>query len=252
MRIAVCGLGKAGKELIKYVLEQPDAVLAAAFCRMHSINKGKDIGEIIGGRRMGIKAIEIQEAEDILLKCRADVVIDFSSPAASKRLVNICRRNGIPLVICTTGFSPEELQWLREQGQSGDFALIHAPNVTMGINVLMQVIAQIARELPGYDFQVTEIHHNKKMDIPSGTAKKIRKILRNTLPDGQTREIPVHSVRAGGYVGVHEVLAVGENERITITHESFSRKAFVEGALQAARYIKDKKGWFEMADVLKG
>jgi len=251
MKVAVCGLGKAGKELIKYMREQPDIKLVAAFCRMYSINKGKDIGDIIGSKCTGITAIEINDAEAVLLQTKADVVIDFSTPAASKKLVNICKKHGIPIVICTTGFAPDDLEWLRQQGKSGDFGIIHAPNVTMGINVLLSAIAHIAEELPDYDYQITETHHSKKMDIPSGTAKKIARVLCDALPPEKGKVIPIHSVRAGGYIGIHEVLVVGENERITITHESFSRKAFVEGAVHAARYIQDKKGWHEMADVIR-
>jgi len=112
----------------------------------------------------------------------------------------------------------------------------------------MSVLKTITRALPFFDYQITEIHHNKKRDIPSGTAKRIANTLERELPSSS--QIPINSVRAGGYIGVHEVMAAGECERISISHESFSRKAFANGALTAAEYIRDKKGWHYLEDVL--
>jgi len=108
--------------------------------------------------------------------------------------------------------------------------------------------------LSNYDFQITEIHHKHKKDAPSGTAKKIaaeiQKGIKASGNSNENKEIPITAIRAGGVVGKHEVMIIGEDDKIEISHESFSRKAFALGALRAIRFVKGKVGYFEMSDVL--
>jgi 4-hydroxy-tetrahydrodipicolinate reductase len=126
--------------------------------------------------------------------------------------------------------------------------VVFAPNVTLGVNVLLAALKLVARALPSFDYHITETHHNKKKDIPSGTAKKIAAAIEAELPEGA--EVPIDAIRAGGYVGLHTVMLASDYERLSLTHESFSRRAFVEGALVAAEFIAGRTGWYNMEDVL--
>ncbi len=251
LNVAICGIGRAGQELIRSIVEkEKDMRVAAGFCRVGSERKGKDLGLLAHVDRLGIEAMEVTEAGRILGDRFVDVVIDFSNPAASKVLLAECKKYGVPAVVCTTGFTEEELQWMRSLTKDKSFGLVYAPNVTLGVNVLIEALKLIAQSLPFYDFQITETHHSKKADIPSGTAKIISRAIEGELSPGFDQDIPINSVRAGGHIGIHEVMAAGENEEIVITHQSFSRRAFAEGALRAARFISRRKGWHEMSDVI--
>lgn len=252
MKIAICGIGRAGQELIRTLDEEEDVEIVTAFCRPNSARAGKDIGLLANMRELNIQAVDIAHADIILEFYRPDVVIDFSNPAASKLLLMACKKHSIPAVICTTGFSEDEIAWMRECVYGENFGVVYAPNVTIGVNVLMSLLKSAARGLPYYDYHITEIHHSKKTDSPSGTAKKIAALLEKELHMSPDEHVPVSSVRAGGYVGIHEVMAVGEYDRITIVHESFSRRAFAKGALEAARFIQHHTGWYEMEDVIAG
>lgn len=249
INVALCGVGRAGMEVVRTVREAGNFKIAAAFCRKGSEKKGKDIGLLANMNESGVYTTEITEADNVLRNTKIDVFIDFSSPEASKMLLSACKMYGIPGVICTTGFTQEDIEWMIKQVWGYKLGVVYAPNVTLGINVLMSLLKTVTRALPLFDYQITEIHHNKKRDIPSGTAKRIADTLERDLP-ASCPQIPINSVRAGGYIGIHEVMAAGECERISISHESFSRRAFAQGALTAAEYIRDKKGWHYMEDVL--
>ncbi len=250
VNVALCGIGRAGVEVIKTVRSNGKFNITAAFCRMGSEKKGKDIGTISQTGEMGVSAAEITEAEMVLGCTPVDVAIDFSNPVSSRMLLNACRMHGIPCVVCTTGFAEDDIDWMSKLAWTNKMGIVYAPNVTLGINVLMAVLKTVTRAMPYFDYQITEIHHNKKADKPSGTAKRIAEVIENELPGDATNHVPINSVRAGGYVGVHEVLAVGESERLSIVHETFSRSAFAQGALMAAQFIFHRKGWYYMEDVI--
>jgi len=133
-------------------------------------------------------------------------------------------------------------------------AICYAPNITLGVNVLMLLTNLAASILNNYDFQITEIHHKRKVDVPSGTAIKIAGEIKKGLDSAgvsiKEKVIPINAVRAGGVVGRHEVMIVGEDDKIEISHESFSRRAFALGAIKAIEFIHDKVGYYEMSDVL--
>jgi len=250
MKIAICGLGRAGKELLRTICDEEDISVVGAFCRLNSDKAGMDIGMLAKLNPMGINAVCVTEAERVLGEEKPDVVIDFSNPAATKMLLMACKKHNIPAVVCTTGFTEDEIAWMKECVYGEDFGIVYAPNVTVGINVLLSMLKSATRGLPYYDYHITEIHHNKKADSPSGTAKKIATLLERELHLEPDEKVPVHSVRAGGFVGVHEIMIVGEHDRITISHESFSRQAFAKGAIEAARFIRGQTGWHEMEDVV--
>lgn len=254
LKIGLIGIGRTGREIAKVLFEQKDMQIVFAMCRPGSMKRHMDLGEVIGIQNIGIKIEGTHKLEELLIKCRPDIVVDFSNPEATLKNAKIISNMGVNLVIGTTGFSSLDLEKIKQLTFNNQTGIVYAPNITLGVNVLM-VLAKLASILlNNYDFQITEAHHKNKKDVPSGTAIKIVHEIedgllylgRNTSEDN----ISVNSVRAGGIVGRHEVLIAGEYDKITISHESFSRKAFASGAIDAIHFIKDKTGFYEMKDVL--
>ncbi|AWK52144.1 4-hydroxy-tetrahydrodipicolinate reductase [Clostridium beijerinckii] len=248
------GLGKTGKEIGKMVFEQDDMRIVSAMCSPGSLKKHMDLGQVIGIQDIGIKIEGTNKLEEIILKYRPDVVVDFSKPEATLKNVEIISRLGVNMVIGTTGFSVFDLKRIETLAHNNRVGIVYAPNITLGVNVLMVLTKLASILLNNYDFQISEIHHKNKKDIPSGTAVKIANEIESGLLYAgkhiKEEGISINSVRAGGVVGKHEVLIVGEDDRITISHESFSRKVFASGALCAIKFIKGKIGFYEMNDVL--
>lgn len=254
IRVCLLGLGKTGKEIAKVLMEQEDIRLVAAISSPHSDKRGKDLGEILGTGNTGIVIDSSDNLEEIVFKAKPDVVVDFSSPEATIRNAKIFSRMKVNIVIATTGFSKFALKKLFVLTRKYHNAIAYAPNITLGVNVLMLLTNIAANILNNYDFQITEIHHKKKKDSPSGTAvkiaKEIEKGLKSSGMDSEEPDIPITAIRAGGVVGKHEVMIIGEEDKIEISHESFSRKAFAVGALRAVRFLYKKTGYYEMSDVL--
>ncbi|OPZ88698.1 MAG: 4-hydroxy-tetrahydrodipicolinate reductase [Firmicutes bacterium ADurb.Bin419] len=254
IRVCISGLGKTGKEIAKVLLEQEDIKLVSAICSPSSDKKGKDLGEVLGNGDTGIIIEGSDNLEKIIFRTRPDIVVDFSNPEAAVRNARIFAKMKVNVVIGTTGFSKIGLRRLFVLANKYRNGIVYAPNITLGVNVLMLLSNLAANILNNYDFQITEIHHKNKKDSPSGTAKKIAvEIEKGLLYSGSINtenQVPITSIRAGGVVGKHEVMIIGEDDKIEISHESFSRRAFALGALRAVRFIKGKIGYFEMNDVL--
>lgn len=254
LKVCLIGLGKTGREIAKMIFNQRGMEIVSAMCSPSSLKKHMDLGELIGIQEIGIKIEGTNKLEESILHCRPDVVVDFSKPEATLKNARIISQMGINMVIGTTGFSDLELLKIKNLATSNQTGIVYAPNITLGVNVLMILTKLASVLLNNYDFQISEIHHKNKKDIPSGTAIKIA----NEIEDGllysgknlSDEKIPINSVRAGGVVGKHEVLIAGEDDRITISHESFSRKVFASGAIRAINFIQDKIGFYEMSDVL--
>ena len=254
IKVCLIGLGKTGKEIAKMIFEQNNMRIVSAMCSPGSLKKHMDLGRVIGIQDTGIKIEGTNRLEEIILKYRPDIVVDFSKPEATVKNAEIVSRLGVNMVIGTTGFSVIDLKRIETLAHKNQIGIVYAPNITLGVNVLMVLSKLASILLNNYDFQISEIHHKNKKDIPSGTALKIR----NEIEDGLSYSgkaiseeiIPINSVRAGGVVGKHEVLIAGEDDRITISHESFSRRVFASGAIQAINFIKGKIGFYEMRDVL--
>jgi len=259
IKVALIGVGRTGSEIAKVIMEQEDMQLVMAVCSNHSNKAGKDLGEILHSKDTGIVIMPANELSKNLLKYKPDVAIDFSSPEATIRNAEILTKYNVKMVIGTTGFTEiqtKKLMMLSNKYHKAGFVL--APNITLGVNVLMLLSNLAASILESYDFEIVESHFKGKRDMPSGTAKKIAKELvkgMSTYKDIDIHEfdshdIPIHSIRAGGIIGRHRVIMAGEHDKIEIIHESFSRKAFALGALRAVRFIHRKHGFFEMNDVL--
>ncbi len=248
MQVAVCGVGRTGSEVLRAVLDSGQTQLTCAFCSAGSEKAGRDVGAYINRSNAGVRIREITQMEQALSETRTDVVVDFSNAANARAILRACKKSRTNVVFCTTGFSEADLLWMTDFALHNKLGVVFAPNVTLGVNVLLAALKLVARALPSFDYHITETHHSKKYDIPSGTAKKIAAALTEELPKGT--EIPIDAVRAGGYVGMHTVLLASDYERLSLTHESFSRRAFVEGALTATEFIVNRTGWYEMEDVL--
>ena len=254
IRVCLIGLGKTGSEVAKVLLEQEDIKLVAAVCRPGSPKEGKDLGEVIGSRDTGIVVCGAEKLEEMVFKAKPDVVVDFSKPEATIRNSVILSRLRVNMVVATTGFTKFSLKRLFLLTRKYHNGIVYAPNITLGVNVMMMLTNIASSILNNYDFQVSEEHHNKKKDIPSGTALKIAGEIEKALTASgkavKQGSVPINAVRAGGIVGKHEVVVAGDEDMLEISHQSFSRKAFASGAIRALKYVYKKTGYFEMSDVL--
>ena len=254
IRVCLSGLGRTGKEIAKAILDQKDLKLVSVICSPESDKLGKDLGEYLGCIRIGIIIESAANLEQSIFWTKPNVVIDFSNPLTAIRNAKVLSKMKINIVIGTTGFSKTSLKKLFVLARNYNIGIVHAPNITLGVNVLMLLTNLAANILNNYDFQITEIHHKLKKDIPSGTAVKIAKEIEKGLLFSETKingtSIPINSVRAGDMVSRHEVMIIGEDDKMEISHESFSRKAFALGAIKAVEFIHKKAGYFEINDVL--
>lgn len=207
------------------------------------------------------------EMENVFAKCPGAVIIDFTAPETSLKVANLAARMGNPAVIGTTGFNADQMKELEAAAKQGP--LFWAPNMSVGVNSLLQVLPKLVEALgPGYDLEIMEIHHNKKADSPSGTALKLGQAIaaargekiddvkvcsRDGIIGARTqKEIGIVAVRGGDVVGDHTVYFLGQGERIEVTHRAHSRETFAHGAMRAALWMKDQKGGklLTMSDML--
>ena len=195
----------------------------------------------------------------------ADVIIDFSLPSSLDALLDYCVNKQVPVVLCTTGLSPEQLEQIKEA--SGKVAILKSANMSMGINLLQKLLKDAAPLLAdaGFDIEIVEKHHKMKKDAPSGTALALGDSINEALTekydyvyDRSTRsverpknEIGYSVVRGGTIVGDHDVIFAGEDEVITLSHRAYSRAVFGKGAVQAAKFLAGKPaGMYDMGDVI--
>ena len=192
----------------------------------------------------------------------ADVVIDFSSHAATQAVTEYCVSRGLPVVIATTGQTDEELDMIRAAAKAVPVFL--SGNMSIGVAVLADLARRAAAMFPEADIEIIERHHNQKLDVPSGTALLLARRIQSARPDARfvvgrhengrrTREeIGIHSLRYGGEVGTHEIIIAAAGETITLKHEAESRALFAGGALAAAAFIRNRApGLYDMRDILK-
>lgn len=194
---------------------------------------------------------------------KVDVVIDFSSPSGLDKTLNFITKNNIPAVLSTTGYSPEQVEKIKQA--SKQVAIFRSANMSLGVNVLTELVKKASKALFDFDIEIIEKHHNQKVDAPSGTALMLADAVKDTLPEKfyvygregiackrDKNEVGIHAIRGGNIVGEHQVIFAGENETITLTHQATDRGVFAVGALKAAIYIADKKpGVYDMFDLLK-
>lgn len=195
----------------------------------------------------------------------ADVVIDFSSARAADALYDACEKRKLPVVVCTTGLSPEQLK--RVEALSQVTAVLRSANMSLGVNVLLKLVREAAKTLAasGFDIEILEKHHNQKVDAPSGTALALADSINDAM-DRQyhykydrtaervrrdQKEIGIQAIRGGTIVGEHDVIFAGKDEVVTFSHTAYSKAIFAKGAVQAAKFLAGKKpGLYSMADVI--
>ena len=224
--------------------------------------KNEDI-EIVGGFDISKRDEDypiFTKTEEINVK--PDVIIDFSIPQATFNILNFALKTNTPIVIATTGFTDEETKKIEEMSKK--VAIFKSANMSFDVTMMKNLLKQIASKLEGTDIEITEIHHNRKIDSPSGTAQmfadSINEALGNKYHCEYNRhekhekrdkyEIGMNSIRGGNIVGEHVVQFFGEFETFEIRHTSYSRNVFAEGALKAAKFINGKtNGFYNMDDI---
>ncbi len=196
----------------------------------------------------------------------ADAVIDFSSAKAVDGLLDYCAKKHLPVVLCTTGMSEEQLE--RVAQISKETAVLKSANMSLGVNTMMKLVQAAAKVLAeaGYDMEIVERHHNQKLDAPSGTAIALADAINEAMggryhyqydrsairAKREQKEIGIQAVRGGSIVGDHQVLFCGPDEVVEIRHTAYSRSIFAKGALQAAKFLKGKAaGNYTMSDVIE-
>ena len=239
MKIAIVGYGKMGR-VLEQVIHESDEHTAV----------------VVG------KEIDSDVYLELLANCTdADCVIDFSHISKMEDVLLFARENTKPLVVCTTGLN--ENQEFSLQNSAKKIPIVYAQNMSVGINVLLDVVRRVSAALGNnFDIELIEKHHNLKEDAPSGTAtmllSAIDGINEKTIVNGRKgfqkrakNEIGVHAVRGGTIVGEHSIIFAGNDEIIEIKHTALSKRIFAEGALRAACFIvKQKSGLYNMKDVL--
>ncbi|MGX7112059.1 4-hydroxy-tetrahydrodipicolinate reductase [Gemella cuniculi] len=191
----------------------------------------------------------------------ADVIIDFSHHTGTNELVEYSIRTKTKVVIATTGHTLEELDLIRKLAK--EVGVVYAGNYSLGVNVLVELVKKASELLLGYDIEVIEKHHNKKIDAPSGTAKMLVDAVKDAEQYNRVygrhgdmkrteKEIGIHAVRGGTIVGEHEVIFAGEDEMIEIKHTALSKKMFAKGSVTAAKWLVNQKtpNLYSMKDVL--
>ncbi|TXJ33460.1 4-hydroxy-tetrahydrodipicolinate reductase [Brachyspira aalborgi] len=206
--------------------------------------------------------LEVSGFADDLTNEKGDIIIDFSHFSRIPNMLNFAVNNNIPIVICTTGYDDKILSQIKEA--SSKIPILLSSNTSIGINLMNDLVSKMAENLNGFDIEIIETHHNKKVDSPSGTAKTLFNAINQTLENKMNlingrkgnhkrdkNEIGIHSIRGGSVVGEHRVIFYGDDEAIEIKHSAMSKKIFVHGAIKAAKFLIVKKpNLYGMKDVL--
>lgn len=200
-------------------------------------------------------------------KTEADVLVDFSSPKALNALLAYCTGKKLPVIFCTTGYSEEQVAQI--QAAAEHTAVMRSANMSLGVNLLMKLLKEAVKVLApaGFDIEIVEKHHNRKVDAPSGTALALADSINEAMDQAyeykydrtaerkkrEKNEIGFSVVRGGNIVGEHEVIFAGMDEIIEVKHTAYSRGIFAKGAVQAAKYMAGKTaGFYDMGDVVQG
>lgn len=263
MVVVAGAAGRMGQTLLKAIHAAPGMKIHAALEREGSPALGKDAGELCGIGPIGVPVT----SDPLQAFLHADAVIDFTSPASTIEFAGLAAQARIVHVIGTTGCSTDDIEKIKAASRHA--RIVMSGNMSLGVNLLAVLVrrAAAALEAANWDIEVLEMHHNKKVDAPSGTALLLGAeaargrgidLLSNAVKvrDGHTgpREpgsIGFATLRGGGVVGDHSVMFAGESEMITLSHRATDRSLFAQGALAAARWAQDRKpGFYNMLDVL--
>ncbi|MBQ9514379.1 MAG: 4-hydroxy-tetrahydrodipicolinate reductase [Clostridia bacterium] len=197
------------------------------------------------------------------VKEKADVIIDFSSKSNLDNLLDYAQREKVNAVLCATGYDEKDIKKIEKA--SKDIALFRSSNMSLGVNILIDLVKKATSLLKGFDIEIVEMHHNKKKDAPSGTALMLADAVKEIdnekfyvygrhglVGERNPDEIGIHALRGGTVVGDHQVIFAGDSETITLSHTATDRSVFANGAIRASVYLKNKKsGLYSMSDIVK-
>ncbi|OPJ56419.1 4-hydroxy-tetrahydrodipicolinate reductase [Alkalithermobacter paradoxus] len=239
-------LGKMGMVLINSISRDPDFNLVAGIDKKTDISLSFPVYN---------NPLDIKE--------KVDVIIDFSRPESLNDLLSYAKNSKTALVIATTGYSNEELDDILKA--SKDIPIFHSSNMSIGVNLILDLVKIATKALSGFDIEIIEKHHNKKVDAPSGTALMIANEIKSALNDEcefnygrygkdakrNESEIGIHAVRGGTIVGEHSTIFAGPDEIVEINHMALSKEVFAEGAKKAAKFIVTKQaGYYNMKNMI--
>jgi 4-hydroxy-tetrahydrodipicolinate reductase len=260
LKIVVAGAsGRMGRALVREISQAQGVRLVGALEAEGNPELGMDAGSLAGQQPNGVKLT----AGPLPLLAEAEAVIDFTRPMVSTMLADLAAQARIVHVIGTTGFSAADDK--RIEAAARHAVIVKSGNMSLGVTLLAALVAKAAKALPGYDVEILEMHHNKKVDAPSGTAlllgeaaakgrgQSLENLRRHDGNNGPRPEgsIGFASLRGGSVVGEHDVILAGPGERLTLSHSAEDRSIFARGALAAARWGYGKKpGLYSMTDVL--
>ncbi len=252
-----------GSTLVRIVRDEQDMKVVGGTERKGSTAIGLDVGL---AARVG--TLDVPVMDDLgraLEHCKGQVVIDFTSAEASLEHARICAERGVPLVLGSTGFSPDAKAEVARCAKK--IAVVMSPNMSVGVNLVIKVARELAEVMgESFDVEIIEAHHRMKKDAPSGTALRIAEEVAAVLGrnpsdfkmarQGQVgergrREIGIQALRGGDVVGEHRIFFFGEGEQVELTHRATSRDQFAKGAVRAARWVVGRpSGLYGMNDVL--
>jgi 4-hydroxy-tetrahydrodipicolinate reductase len=226
MRVLVLGHGKTGKLVAQVAAEHGHSV------HVLDAKENKDAAALTGPFVAGF-----------------DVIIDFTTPEAAVQNMRACLYNSAKMVVGTTGWYDKlpDMRGLAERRQAG---LLYGTNFSIGVQIMLQMAKQMGHALKhsGYTFTIEETHHASKLDAPSGTAISLGQVVESAA---EMRGIPISSNREGDETGIHVLIATSDADRITLKHESFSRRAFAEGAVRAAEWLSHRTGCYDLREVFE-
>ena len=247
MKVLINGCnGKMGQEVAKQVKLDEDSEV---ICGVDRIDLGDNVFPVF------------TNVNDINLI--PDVIIDFSVPAATFNILEFAKKNSIPTVIATTGFTDKELEKIKKYSEV--FPIFRSANMSYEINLMSKIACELAQKLRDADIEIVDVHHNRKIDSPSGTALLLANDINKALDNEkefvferhsrraarEKKEIGIHSIRGGTEVGKHSIMFYGDNESFEITHTCTSRSVFANGAIKAAKFILHKdNGFYNMNDMM--
>ena len=254
-RVAIIGAaGRMGRELCQTALETEGIELVGGTEGSGAPDLGADLGELCGMGELGVALTEDSPQE-------AEVLIEFTTPEATVDHLSYRK----PVVIGTTGLDEEQRAKIEEAAESVPIVL--APNMSVGVNLLREVVQELSAKLSGYDVELVEAHHRNKKDAPSGTAlllaraaaegrgQDLEEVAVYGREDAASRtegEIGIHALRGGAVVGEHRLIFYSEGEEVEVVHRALSRRTFADGAMRAAEFVATAKlGLYSMSDVLK-
>jgi 4-hydroxy-tetrahydrodipicolinate reductase len=251
--------GRMGQRIVQLAHEDKALTIAAALDALGHPQQGRDIGDVAG-----IGPIGVPVSSALALDRRLDVVIDFSMPEGTTAVLPLCVQRRIPLVVATTGHTAAQRREIEEAAH--ETALLMAPNMSLAVNVLMNLVGRAATLLrdKGFDVEILERHHRYKKDSPSGTALHFARLIQEAMGQSEIRhgreglvgerpahEIGVHAIRVGDNVGEHTIVFSTLGETLELTHRAHTRDCYARGALQAAKFLATRPaGRYTMNDVL--